>query len=181
MHPLRNLSRTLAGTAIEQLRPDLVRELDAGTGSGQALRAKGLILHARLMRARLRGDEAAIGAALAAYWRADTGDFFYNTYRDRFAGWFHGPHRALIDRLVARAGHGDITRLAELGCGDGQALAHCATRLPGLARLDGLDLNARVIASNRTTHAGEARMHFHAGDGVAWLMERAAPGMALLS
>lgn len=181
MHPLRSLARTLAGTMVEVLRPALARELDRGEGGGRALRAKSLILHARLARARLRGDEAAISRALAAYWRADTGDFFYDTYRARFAGWFHGRHRALIDRMLARAGQGDITRLVELGCGDGQALAHCAAHLPALARLDGLDLNARIIARNRDRHGADPRIGFHAGDGVAWLLAHAGPGMVLLS
>lgn len=177
---LRSIARTLAGTALEFLRPDLARDLENGTRRGERLREKGLILHARLRRARLRGDDAAAQAVLAQYWQADTGDFFYDRYRSRFEAWFHGPHQVLIDRLadaVARHGVGD---LVEIGCGDGRALVHCAERMPGLERLTGLDINPTIIARNRETLTNP-RLCFAQGDAAGWLAAHPAPRRALLS
>jgi SAM-dependent methyltransferase len=178
---LRSLARTLAGTALEMTRPALVRELDLGENRGANLRAKTWILHARVRRARLLGDSAAAQAALARYWQADTGDFFYDRYRDRFAAWFHGPHQVLIDQLEAAALRLELRELVEIGCGDGQALAHCAARMPGLERLTGIDINPTIIARNMETHAGDARLRFVEGDAQNWLAAHPAPRRALLS
>jgi len=100
---LRSLARTLAGTSLEVLRPALARDLDVGENRGANLHAKNWILHARLHRARLRGDTGAAQAVLAQYWQADTGDFFYDRYRSRFDAWFFGPHQVLIDALAQAA------------------------------------------------------------------------------
>lgn len=192
---LRSAARTLAGTALELVRPDLAADLDRpapvpadGVGSagspptrGTHLRAKTWILHARLHRARLRGDRAAVQAALARYWQAETGDFFYDRYRNRFEAWFHGPHQVLIDQLAEAAERLALRDLVEIGCGDGRALAHCAERLPGLGSLTGIDINPTIIARNRTDHAADPRLRFVEGDAAAWLAAHPAPRRALLS
>jgi SAM-dependent methyltransferase len=178
---LRSTARTLAGTALEYLRPSLARDLDSGARRGENLREKGLILHARLRRARLRGDSAAAQAILAQFWQADTGDFFYDRYRTRFEAWFFGPHQVLIDRLAEAAARHGLRDLVEIGCGDGRALTHCAGVMPGLDRLTGIDINPTIIARNHKTFAADTRLHFANGDAAAWLAANPAPHRALLS
>lgn len=181
---MRNLARALYGTALERLRPDLVRKLDddiAGGGSEGDVRAKAAILYARVRRARLFGDRAAAEAALRGWWQADTGDDFYDSYRDRFGKWFFGPHQVLVDRLCEHVAAASLTELVEIGCGDGRALAHCATRMPGLERLVGLDVNASIIARNRAASPRDPRITFEVGDAGAWLAAHPTRGRVLLS
>lgn len=178
---LRSLARTVAGTAIEYLRPRLARDLDRGENRGEHLRAKNWILHARLRRARLRRDNGAAQAVLARYWQADTADFFYDRYRARFDDWFFGPHQAVIDQLVRAVQRHDLHDLVEIGCGDGRALAHCAERMPELARLTGIDINPTITARNAQAFADTPRLRFAQGDAGAWLADHPAQSRALLS
>jgi SAM-dependent methyltransferase len=181
---LRNVARAIYGTVLERLRPDLVRKLDAdiaGAESEGDVRAKAAILYARLRRARLVGNRTAAEAALRGWWQAETGDDFYDSYRDRFGKWFFGPHQVLIDRLCQHVADAGLTELVEIGCGDGRALAHCATRMPDLERLVGLDVNAGIIARNRAATRGDARITFEVGDAGAWLTAHPSGGRVLLS
>jgi SAM-dependent methyltransferase len=178
---LRSLARTILGTSMEFLRPGIARDLDRGARRGENLRAKTWIVHARLRRARMRGDTGAAQAALAQYWQADTGDFFYDRYRDRFDAWFHGPHQVLIDQLAQVADRMALRDLVEIGCGDGRALVHCAARMPGLARLTGIDINAPIIARNIAAHSADPRLSFAHGDAAGWLAAHPVAGRALLS
>ena len=185
---LRSFARALYGTALEGLRPDLVRELDGAGAAGStpgsspgSLRAKSAILHARLCRARLTGNRPAAEAALRGWWQAETSAFFYDSFRGRFDGWFFGPHQVLIDRLAEHVARAGLTELVEIGCGDGRALAHCASRMPGLTRLVGLDVNAGIIARNRAAPPADPRLHFETAEAGAWLAAHPAPGRALLS
>jgi SAM-dependent methyltransferase len=172
------------GTALERLRPDLVRKLDSdisGQKSPGDVQAKAAILYARLRRARLFGNRAAAESALRAWWQAETADYFYDGYRARFDKWFFGPHQMLIEKLCDHVASAGLTELIEIGCGDGRALAHCAKRMPGLKRLVGLDVNADIIARNRATPFGDPRIGFEAGEAGAWIAARPAPGRVLLS
>lgn len=181
---LRNFARTVHGTVLERLRPDLVRELDTDIAGGEAhgnLRAKSAILYARLLRARLIGDRTAAETALRGWWQAETGDYFYDTYRGRFINWFFGSHQVLIDRLSDHVAQKGLTELVEIGCGDGRALAHCATRMPGLERLVGLDVNTGIIARNRAAPPSDPRIVFDVAEASAWLAADPACGRALLS
>lgn len=178
---LRNLGRTLFGTTLELLRPDLVRELDSGSGSGSNLRAKSWILYARVRRARLIGNRAAAEAALQHWWQAETSNFFYDRFRSRFDTWFFGPHQELIDRLAGHVATTELAELVEMGCGDGRALVHCAARMPKLRRLVGLDVNASIIARNRAALAGDPRITFETAEAGAWLADNPARGRILLS
>lgn len=181
---LRNFARAVYGTALERLRPDLVRELEhdiAGGSSKGEVRAKAAILYARVRRARLIGDRAAAETALRGWWQAETGDDFYDSYRDRFDKWFFGPHQELIDRLCEHVVDAGLTELVEIGCGDGRALAHCATRMPSLQTLVGLDVNAGIIARNLSASHGDTRITFEVGDAGTWLAARPTPGRVVLS
>jgi len=181
MTPAKRLAKALAGTAVELVRRDLVREIEAGDHSGRGLRLKQWILHARLERARLRGDSAAVGRALAAYWQGDTGDFFYDRYRERFQTWFLGPHQVIVDQLARLSARRPYARLIEIGCGDGRVLDHCARRLPRIPAFLGLDINPTIIARNRQDHAGNPRLAFEAGEAMAWLPARMGEGTVLMT
>jgi SAM-dependent methyltransferase len=185
MGSARAFVKTIAGSVIELVRPDLGRAIDTATGSGPqargSVRARQWILHARLERARWRGDHMGVRRALAGFWRGDTADFFYARFRDRFQTSFLGAHQIIVDQLVALDQMRPFASLVEVGCGDGQVLAHCAKRLPGLAKLTGIDINPRIIAANRETWAASPRLSFVCDDAVDWLSRNATDDMVLFS
>jgi SAM-dependent methyltransferase len=167
----RDAVRTVAGTALDIVRPGLGRRLGE-SGAGQANpRLKRLVLHARLSRARRRGDEAAIQAALHAYWQGDAPGDYYDRYANRFQLWFLGPHQAIVEALASEAARRPYGRIVELGCGDGRVLAHLAGRLPRVPELLGLDINEAIIARTSAALADPPRLTFRAGNARAMFAE----------
>jgi SAM-dependent methyltransferase len=183
METLRSIGKTVLGSLIALVRPDLARSLGTGqsVATGKHLRAKRLILHARLERARWRGDHAAVRQSLAGFWQNETADFFYSGFRHRFEQSFLGPHQVIVDQLVALNDACPFSTLVEVGCGDGRVLAHCANRLPNLQRLTGLDINPKIIETNIRTWATEPRLSFAQADAARWLADAQTDGMILLS
>lgn len=181
MSRLRRIARVGLGTAMEILRPGLARQVDEGVHSGRNLREKHWILQARLERAKLRGDQKAIEAALAGFWKGETGDFFYARYRHRFDTSFLGPHRIIVSELVALNAKAGFRRLVEVGCGDGQVLDYLATEMPSVEALVGIDINPTIIERNHATYADRPRLSFEHAHAGTWLPRHVSAGTVLLT
>lgn len=156
----------MVGTCLEIVRPRLGREMAAGEATGRDTRLRRLVLHARLERARWRGDEAAVQAALHDFWQSDAPGDYYDRYADRCRTWFMGPHHGIVDTIKAEVARHPYARLVEIGCGDGYVLAHLAEHLPDVPEFIGLDINAAIIARAAAAHAGNPRLTFRAGNAL---------------
>lgn len=178
----RTFGKTAVGTLLGLAAPRLAESDPTGEpASSMALRLRRWVLHARLERARWRGDAARIEATLHDFWRGQTGDDFYDRYAQRFERWFNGPHRAIIDRMADLADRRNWSNLVEIGCGDGRALSHLATVLPGIRSAVGIDINPRIIARDRIAHAGNRKLRFMDCDACAVLPDLIVPGTLLFS
>lgn len=177
----RKSLKTVVGTGVDLVMPQLASERHDLQRSALRLYLRRLALHARLERARVRGDDSAIEAAQRAFWQGETGDGFYDDYAQRFEAWFTGPHRPFLEELEAAAGRRPFRQLVEIGCGAGQALAFLSERLPGLVRATGIDINPAIIARNRVTWAGDDRLEFLDGEASALLQGLAGKDTLLLS
>jgi SAM-dependent methyltransferase len=188
----KTLFKTVAGSLLEVLRPDLARAIDAPIVGGQTMtgqvsrsgwqtRARKWILEARIERARWRQDHAAIRKTLADFWRSDALNFFYDRYRDRFTRSFLGPHHVIVDEMDKLVQSGHFTSLIEIGCGDGQVLNHCAGALPSLRSLTGLDINPTIIAANGVTWQDNPRLRFVCGDAMDCVGSLIEDGTILLT
>lgn len=181
MSGLKSFAKTLAGTGLEIFRRDLVRDIDSGKRTSHDVKARELILRARLVRARLRGDAAAIEKAQFAYWGGNSADSYYDRFLNRFNDWFLGPHQVIVDELVKLTGQTDFTRLVEMGCGDGRVLEHCAKRLPGITQFIGIDINPVIIERNRQTYSQQSKLSFESGDAGKWLATMPQAGTILMT
>lgn len=181
LNRVRRLGKTAVGTGLDLLHPRLGREIDAGLSTGRNAKLKQWVIHARLERARARGDARAVETELHRYWQGDAAADFYDRYTDRFRDWFLGPHQAVFDALAEAHARRPFARLVEIGCGDGRVLAHLAGRLPGLADALGLDINPGIIARNRDAFARRPLLRFEAGNALDRLDDIARPGTAVVT
>lgn len=181
MPNLKGIAKTLAGTGLEIFRRDLVRNIDSGQRSDGDVKARELILRARLVRARLRGDAAAIEKAQFAYWGGNSADSYYDRFLNRFNEWFLGPHQVIVDELAKLTAQTQFPRLVEMGCGDGRVLEHCAKHLPGIAQFVGIDINPVIIERNRQTYSEQAKLTFETGDAGKWLAAAPQTGTILMT
>jgi SAM-dependent methyltransferase len=173
----------LIGQMAELTRPDLSREIDENRNTGRAARLKRAILHARLERARTRGDIEAIENNLTAFWKGDGGDKFHDVYAAERFGLFRKQHSVAIDtlaRMIEDSGL-RLTRLVEIGCGDGSVLAESASRLPTVTEAIGIDINAAVVARNSAERPPGGKFLFVNADARKWLMTHPKQGTVVLS
>lgn len=188
----RTLIKTAIGSVIEVVRPDLARAIDDSVPrqdadktlhapGGWKARAQKWIVEARMERARLRRDDHAVSETLAGFWRSEAANFFYDRFRGRFEHSFLGPHHIIVDKLAEQVRSGRFSALIEVGCGDGRVLDHCATAMPELDALVGLDINPAIIAENRKTWAGNPRLSFQCGDATKWLDSLVGDGTILMT
>jgi SAM-dependent methyltransferase len=178
---VRRMGKTAVGTGLDLLHPRLGREIDAGVRTGRNARLKQWVIHARLERARARGDTRAVETELHRYWQGDAAADFYDRYTDRFRDWFLGPHQVVFDALSKTHAVSPFARLAEIGCGDGRVLAHLAGRLPGLSDALGLDINPGIVARNRDTFADRPLLRFADGNALDALDDIARPCTAVVT
>lgn len=169
------------GSLLEVVAPWIRRDLDTDRHSGRFVKQKRWILYARTARARVRGDASALQKSLFQFWRADTGDAYFDRYLDRYEKWFLGPHHEIVDQLAKLAGGGDYGRLIEVGCGAGRVLEHCASAMPEVSDFIGVDINSGIIARDRAEYAQNTRLQFLAADASVWLQQTAQPGTILLT
>ncbi len=102
---------------------------------------------------------------------------FHEFAETRFERWFLGHHVAIVAALRMALASDDARHgaLCEIGCGSGRVLQYLGHEFPEVPRMVGLDLCADQVALNRRRYAGE-RLEFEAGDGLAWIAQRASPG-----
>lgn len=181
MTGLKDRIRIAIGGLAARAAPRLVREIDAGVQTGRNIRLKRWILLARTRDALERGDETEVSRALMTQWRSESANRFYDKYPARFGEWFLGPHQAIVDEMARLAEETPFDLLVEIGCGDGQVLAHCAERMPGIPSCVGIDINRSIIARNRATYADRPRLRFVAGNAETWLMRNTGPRTLLFS
>jgi SAM-dependent methyltransferase len=143
--------------------PGLVDSDGRGAGS---LKLKNAVLHARLEKARRKGDTAQIEKALHTTWQSDLRDGYYDATASRFTDWFLAYHQAYIDALGAHCAAHRYTQLIEIGCGDGQILNHHATHLDHITRFIGLDINPAIIKANTSRFASTPTLQFEAGNAL---------------
>lgn len=181
MANLKDFAKAIAGTGLEIFRRDLAAGIDRGERSEGDVKARELILRARLIRARMRGDANAIEKAQFAYWGGATADTYYDRFLNRFRDWFLGPHQVIVDELAVLLRQAPYRRLVEVGCGDGRVLEHLANKLDSVGMLVGIDINPSIIERNRNTYAAIPRMRFESGDATAWLRRNPTAGTVLMT
>lgn len=169
------------GSVLEYLAPWVTRDLDRGLNSGRFIKMKRWIVHARVARARARGDTDALQKSLFHFWRADTADAYFDRYLDRHEALFLGHHLEIVDQLATLSRTGDYRRLVEVGCGEGRVLEHCAAALPEVQEFTGVDINPVIIARNKVAFAGNPRLQFLSADASIWLQKTSSPGTILLT
>ncbi len=180
---LREAVKLAVGQLAEAVLPSLAREIDDLRNPDRAPRLKRAILYARLRRAHRSGDPAAVEAALRAFWRYSPGNEFHSRFaEDRFQV-FRQQHAAAVDQIkqLARDNGFAVSRVVEIGCGDGQVLAYCARQLPDAPEFIGLDINAAVIAEATRAYADDRRLAFVNADACDWLNQDPKPGTVMIS
>lgn len=171
----------LIGYRAGLLFPQLLAEIRTGAQTGRHLRLKRWITEARTQTALYRNNDTLISAALKDSWRSESRNAYYNRYADRFRTWFYGPHQDIIRQMVQLQASARFHHLLEIGCGDGQALEHCALRMPEIPWLTGIDLNSAIIARNSYAHTYTPRLRFQAANAVPWLPQNIQPRSLVFS
>lgn len=182
MSRAKDALKILVGRAAGFALPGLAQEIDENRNPERAAALKRAILRARLFDAQSKGDVAAIEAALAAFWKGQSGDRFHDHHQDLRFQLFRDQHAIIVDALAEAISDGGFTRLVEIGCGDGGVLAYCAEHLPQISDAVGLDINAAVVARAAADHrqAGRPLTFVHA-DAESWLAAHPRPGTVMLS
>lgn len=181
MSHTRGTIKLWAGSLLEILAPKITRDLDRGLNSGRSIKIKRWILYARTVRARAGDDVGALQKSLFHFWRADTADTYYDQYLDRYQKWFLGPHHIIVDQLASLSRSGTYSRLVEVGCGAGRVLEHCASAMPEISDVIGVDINPVIIARNKTSFAQNPRLQFLSADASVWLQQNGQRGTILLT
>lgn len=183
MSNAKDALRRLIGRVAELAFPDLGREIDQARNIARAPKLKRAIRYARLRRAQSSGDVGAVENALAMFWKTDAGDYYHDRYADERLNFFQEHLSGLLNALVSFAENSDMrfSRLVEIGCGDGRALADCAGRLPWISEVIGLDINAAVITRALSKQPPGERLSFATADARGWLIENPQPGTVVLA
>lgn len=182
MSRARNALKLAIGRVAELALPALGREIDEDRNPARAPALKRAILYARLRRAQAAGDASAIEGALAAFWTGQAGDRFHDRFADERFGLFREHHAVTVEVLAGLVEDGlEISRLVEIGCGDGAVAAYCAERLTAIPQVVGLDINAAVIARNCGRQPAGSRLSFVRGEARDWLTANPQPGTAVLT
>jgi SAM-dependent methyltransferase len=183
MGKAKDTLKLMVGRVAELALPELGREIDEVRNAGRAPRLKRAILYARLRRAHALGDVAAMEHALSAFWKGGPGDKFHDNFADERFRVFREQHAVVIEALAGllEASGVRFSRLVEIGCGDGKALAECVERLPSITEAIGLDINAAVIARAASEHPPGGRLSFAHADAREWLTANPQPGTVMLS
>jgi SAM-dependent methyltransferase len=155
-----------------------------------AARPRGLLerlAHAEIVRRYYRAGEDEIRRLnRERFWGADAGRQWHRAkraHRETDAGraeearWRAPILRQLEDLLSSNR---SMCRLVEIGTGTGEFLTDVAARVPRLADVVGLDLNAAQVEENRATCAG-ARVRFEHAEASAWLRAYRHPGVVVLA
>lgn len=173
----------IVGAVADAAMPSLGRDMEAGRNNTQAVRLKRAILKARLRRAEASKDTANIQDALAAFWLGASGDEFHTEWGRASFEHFRDNHSALIDvfdQFVRTSGLG-FSRIVEIGCGNGEALAYCAEKLPWVVQGVGIDINAGAIDRATAAQPAGSRLSFKCADATDWLAAHPQPGTVMLS
>lgn len=178
---IRDRFKTGLGHLAEVLFPQVVRELESGSNTARFSKVKKLILHARIQSAKHAGDVGQGEDALHQYWQTDFAHDFYDRYQHRFEKWFLGTHYPLIEALITHAQSRNITRVVEVGCGDGRVLAHLEKVMSHVDEFIGLDINPRIIQENKLRFKQDTKLQFVSGNAAVWLKENLQPSTILLT
>lgn len=178
-----NMAQFVLGRAAEIALPALAREIDESRNPGRAAKVKTAIVYARLRRAVSRGDTALMDNAVAAFWNGPEGARYHATHIEARFQSFKDKHAKAIDALAGyiAVSCAPLVRLVEIGCGNGQVLAECASRLPTIRQAIGLDINAAVIAQAIEEHANDTKLAFFNVDARRWLEDHPQTGTVMLS
>lgn len=178
----RDSIRHAVGVLAEFVFPNMAAEIDSGHNTSRAPKLKRAIMHARLRRARARGDHDAVEKTLSAFWRSDAGDAFHQNFADMRFDLFTGAHRGVLEAVrVLVENDSQFVRLVEIGCGDGRVVAHCARQLPTIKSFVGIDINEPVIGINSKRYDDVDGLSFACSDGQEWLATTPQPGTVVLT
>jgi SAM-dependent methyltransferase len=171
------------GAVSELAMPQLGREIDGARNTSRAVAIKRAILKARMWRARRSGSEETLEQALTAFWRSASGARFHADWGRASFDHFRNNHAKVIDDLdrFVRASALGFSRLVEIGCGDGAALAYCLEKLPWAERAVGVDVNDAAIDLARLSQSEASRMQFVCADAGAWLAAHPEAGTVVVS
>ncbi len=181
--PLHRRAKAAVGNLLQCLRPDLAKRVDARPFDPGWTSAAKLIRNAHLLNAVDRKDHETLRRYFTHYWSSATSTEFYEGFAHRFEELFLRHHAVIADRIAESLpvlGDGPI-RLVEVGSGDGKVLEWLSEKLPGIATLHGVDLNAREIQRCRERHCDSSRLFFHEGDLLGWLRANPAPRTVLVT
>ena len=173
---LRRRAKIGIGALVLLVRPGLAARFEAGEAPRSWLERAALA--ALITRYRKAGTLDRLVQQHARFWASDASLPFYQRTSSRLQGMFHGDHQPLAEAVENLLAHESFHTLCEIGCGSGVVLAHFASRLPGITRFVGIDLNAAQIERNTQAFAGDPRLEFVAGDAFDWISQHARPGMA---
>lgn len=183
MATLKQMFELAAGVMLEFSLPQLGRELDSGFNGERSIKLKRAILQARMWRAKKTRDVDALQRTLNSYWRSASGDKFHIEQGQASFEHFRVNHSESIDILRKFIHTSDLcfTRIVEIGCGNGAALAYCTEKLPWSKRAVGIDINACAIERAVAAQPPGSRLEFVCADAVDWLAGHPQSGTVLLS
>lgn len=176
--------KSLVGALAENLLPRLGSEIEDNRNTDRAARLKRLILHARAERARKTGNFAHLEDTLSSFWKGQTGDQFHGAYIEARFELFLKLHAYALDNLADALANTvpSVSRVIEIGCGDGQVLNHCRQKLPSITEFVGLDLNqAAIDRATRAFATSGAELRFVTRDALHWLPQNPKTGTAIIT
>lgn len=175
--------KAAAGRWLEKRRPELAARVARDPFRADHGPAARLIRNALQARAVDERDHDLLERFLRNYWSSETADEFFEHFSHRFETLFLRHHLGVVEELDRRldaSGHG-LSRLVELGSGDGQALEYLRMRLPQLEEFVGLDLNRVQVEACAERCADPPELRFeHVGDE-DWLRRNPRPGTILFT
>jgi SAM-dependent methyltransferase len=173
----------MVGAVADAAMPGLGRDMEAGRNRTHAAGLKRAILKSRVRRAQASKDTDRVQEALAAFWLGASGDQFHAEWGRASFEHFRDNHSGLIDVLdnfVRTSGLG-FSRIVEVGCGAGDALAYCAEQLPWVVQGVGIDINAGAIDRANGAQPPGSRLSFVCTDPADWLAAHPQAGTVMLS
>lgn len=121
------------------------------------------------------GDVQFFEALHRDFWSGEGGEVFSSNCDHRFQDLFLERQQADIVALQREWERNELTQIVEFGCNSGLVLDYLCSRLPGVVRADGVEINQSQVDANNGSVNLDSRIDFHCADGGEWLFENAKP------
>jgi Methyltransferase domain len=178
--PIKRRAKVALGQALSVLFPNRQDQIQRAERPLPYALLDRLIATALMDRLIRQGRTDIIAEIHKHIWRRPDVLAWYATTEDWFTNRFLTEQVDFVDELQKVVSESKYHSLCEFGCGRGLLINYLASRLGGVQRFIGLDLNEHQIELNRARFSNP-KLSFVATDALAWLNQQPQPGWIFFS